>query len=291
MTKTRKPKKMKNIKPNKIPFSPFFSKGGVARTTFSREILPPLLKGAGGILKPILLTLLLLPALTTTAKSYDFSIGLGYPYITIKDSSKLFAGELKGAFGKGIQIYAVRGYWYFLDRDYLRLFTGAEVGYVNFDDVYDLSGRGWEAGIFAGIETFTTDWMSVSLDFSPTYIRVQSSGKRDYGFEYIINLAIYIYPFKTKRSYVVHIPKEGKIPPSPPLLKGGEEKPKPEITLPADKDLSSFAQEPTGEPETKPDETEYKPIIAPKLKPIPTTQQKTQNTQNLILTEDIEIID
>lgn len=225
------------------------------------------------IFKSIFLLLLSMAIFSVKCKADEFSIGIGYPYISTKYGNKQVAGELKGAFGYGIQLYAGRFYINFLEVNRVRLFTGLEAGYISFSDLYDISGKGWELGVFAGIETFVTDWFSVALDFAPTFIDVRSGNDNDEGFEFIVNLAVNLFPFKNKR----------KVFKQEPLAEKGEMK---QIVIPAQnkeavsakecKDLSAFAA--VGENEQSP---------AAKAKPA----SEMRGIEGIILTEDIEIIE
>ena len=158
-------------------------------------------------IKLTLLTLLLLSVFTICARAENatitknenvntkrnFAIGLGYPYGAIKYSRQAIAVEAKGAFGSSIQLYAGRIYWNFINSQPVRLFTGIEGGYINLDGVYDLNGKGWEASAFLGIEAFVATNFSVSFDFAPTYIELESNSTMVNGLEYVINLAVYLY--------------------------------------------------------------------------------------------------
>ena len=124
----------------------------------------------------------------------NFAIGIGYPYVSLKYGiGDDFAIEAKGAFGSGIKMFAGRFYYYFMHIKSGRLFTALEGGYIDFDDVYDISGKGWEVSAALGIEAFATDWLGVSVDFAPTYINLESSGQDEKGIEYVVSAAVYIY--------------------------------------------------------------------------------------------------
>jgi hypothetical protein len=123
----------------------------------------------------------------------DFAIGIGYPYVSLKYGINDFAFEAKGAFGSGIKMFAGRLYYYFLNMQSGRLFTALEGGYIDFDDVYDISGKGWQLSAALGLEAFATDWLSVSVDFAPMYINLESNGQDERGIEYVVSAAVYIY--------------------------------------------------------------------------------------------------
>lgn len=191
-----------------------------------------------------------------TSNRGEFSIGLGYPYGSLRYGGETIAGELKAAFGSGIQLWAGRFYWHFLNKDTIRLFTGGELGYIKLSGTYDISGEGWEISAFAGVETFVADWFSVALDFSPMYINLHSGNEGADGIEYVINLAVYIFPFKSARKVTTHKVQQNKtkrILTQPPTKKK--------------QDLSAFAEE-----------KEKKPFVP------------TKQIDGIVLTEDIEII-
>lgn len=137
-------------------------------------------------------------------KESEFAIALGYPYLGVKYGNKEIAGEVRASFGSGIKLFAGRFYWHFFDRDSVRLFTGADIGYIDFDNTYDISGEGWEISIFGGVETFITDWFSTALSFAPVYINLKSGSKGVDGIEYVVDFTIYIFPFKTGRGTIIN---------------------------------------------------------------------------------------
>jgi hypothetical protein len=239
---------------------------------------PPLIKGVRGIFKiTILFSMLLIVSFTNgysqenvanenefNLKQGELSLGLGYPYGSIRYGGEKVAGEFKAAFGSGIQLYAGRLYWHFLNTDSLRLFTGGEFGYIKLSGTYDLSGSGWEFGVFAGIETFITNWLSIALDFSPTYISLESNNVGVDGIEYVVNLAIYVFPFGNNKRSVLQ--SKTKVENKHIVVDKRNQKNKK-----ADSDLSSFAKETKSVKNAK------------QIKQIP----KTKETNQIILTEDL----
>ncbi len=125
----------------------------------------------------------------------EWGLGLGYPYVSVKDDFGRSAAEGKFATGEGINLIAGRGYWNFCKFDPVTLFTGAEGGYIKFNTL-STKGAGWEASGFVGGEMPLANWLSFEFDFSPMYVNLKSQGTGITGMEYAVNFAIYIYPFR-----------------------------------------------------------------------------------------------
>ena len=141
----------------------------------------------------------------------DWGLGIGYPYVSVKDDFGSTAAEGKFATGSGINLIAGRGYWNFCKISPVTLFTGAEGGYIKFNTL-STKGTGWEASAFVGGEMPLAHWLSLALDFSPMYINLKSQGTGISGMEYAVNFAIYIYPFRGSpaRATAQDRPKETK---------------------------------------------------------------------------------
>ena len=146
----------------------------------------------------------------------DWGLGIGYPYVSVKDDFGSTAAEGKFATGDGINLIAGRGYWNVCKISPVTLFTGAEGGYIKFN-TQSTKGTGWEASAFVGGEMPLAHWLSLALDFSPMYINLKSQGTGISGMEYTVNFAIYIYPFRgsSARETAQDRPKESKPSPRP----------------------------------------------------------------------------
>ena len=140
------------------------------------------------------LALLLLLICPMLSRAGDLSLGLGYPYVGVKDDFGRYAAEARFATGFGIDLYGARAYWNFHKFDRVTLFTGVEAGYIHFN-TFSVRGTGWETSAFLGGEVPITSLFSLSTDFSPMYVDVNSQSAGARGFEYVVNFAIYIYPF------------------------------------------------------------------------------------------------
>ena len=124
----------------------------------------------------------------------ELGIGLGWPYLCLKyNFLNSISSELRWSTGEGINVFSCRGYWNFKSFDRLKLFTGLEAGYINFDTV-GIKGSGWEGSVFIGCEYFVVlQKFSIALDFSPTFISLSSDKYKIDGVELITNLAVYYY--------------------------------------------------------------------------------------------------
>ena len=127
------------------------------------------------------------------AEEEKLSIGIGYPYFSVK----YYPLELKYATGEGIDVFAGRFYYDFYEREKIKGFTGLEAGSIKFDTL-DIKGSGYEGSLFIGGEYFATRKVSLMLDFSPTFINLKSDDdyKAD-GIEMVMNFAVY-YRFGEK---------------------------------------------------------------------------------------------
>jgi len=141
-------------------------------------------KLAGGCL------LLLLPALPAFSAADNLSVGLGYPYISLKYDMPVLSAEGRFVTGSGVQAYAGRGYWNFHRSDKLTGFAGLEGGYIKFDAL-DIKGTGSEWAAFIGGEYSVTEKVSLLMDFAPTLISLKSGGQSAGGLQYVVNLGLY----------------------------------------------------------------------------------------------------
>ena len=132
---------------------------------------------------------LILPA---GCRAEGLSLGVGYPYLSLKYDFKALAAEGRFVSGSGVQAYTGRGYWNFHQSSTLKGFTGLEGGYVKFDTL-NTKGTGSEAAAFIGGEYFVGKRLSMMLDFAPTLISLKS-GKTDVScVEYVVNMGLYFH--------------------------------------------------------------------------------------------------
>ena len=120
----------------------------------------------------------------------NLSLGVGYPYISIKYDLPVLSAEGRFVTGSGVQAYAGRGYWNFHRSDKLKGFTGLEGGYIKFNTLAT-KGSGYEGAVFVGGEYFMADRISLLMDFAPTLISLKSGDLGVSGLEYVINLGLY----------------------------------------------------------------------------------------------------
>jgi hypothetical protein len=117
----------------------------------------------------------------------------------VKNDFGRFGAEAKFAAGSGVNLFAGRGYWNIHKINPVTLFAGAEGGYIKFNTLAT-KGTGWEASVFAGGKMPLSHWLSISMDFAPMFIKLNSQSTGVNGMEYVVNFAIYIHPFKAKPS-------------------------------------------------------------------------------------------
>lgn len=132
------------------------------------------------------------PEETTPAKGGFYSLGLGYPYLSLKYDFKVLAVEGRFVTGLGVQAYAGRGYWIFHRSDKLKGFSGLEGGYIKFNTL-DTRGTGYEGALFIGGEYFMAKKFSVLMDFSPTLISLKSGNTNASSVEYVVNMGLYYH--------------------------------------------------------------------------------------------------
>jgi len=129
----------------------------------------------------------------TNDLSGRFGIGLGSPYIAFKYGlNPKISAEARAAFGEGIMVYGIRGYYNLNPQSRSVLFLGLEGDEVKFDKE-DISGAGIVLMSFVGIEHFIIENVTFNLDIGPAYIRLESGGASVEGIEWIYNLGINFY--------------------------------------------------------------------------------------------------
>lgn len=143
------------------------------------------------MIKTGVLSLFLVPlVLPACCHAGDLSLGLGYPYTSVKYDFKALGVEGRYVSGSGVQAYAGRGYWNFHQSEKLKGFTGLEGGYIKFDTL-DTKGTGSEVAVFLGGEYFISKKISLLMDFAPTLISLKSDNTAFSGIEYVVNIGIY----------------------------------------------------------------------------------------------------
>ena len=151
----------------------------------------------------IFLVTILIPAFSYAENfGSPFSLGLGYPYVSLKYRSL----EAKAAYEEGVEVYGGRLYFdinsrkrprnrWQRNRRRLFFYTGAEYDKIFFD-TEEIKGEGYVFLPFVGGEYFTSRKFSLSFDFGPGYIKLKDSQTTDVtadGWEWIINMGIWIY--------------------------------------------------------------------------------------------------
>lgn len=133
--------------------------------------------------------LLIYPALCCAE---SLSIGVGYPYGSLKYDFKALAVEGRYINGLGVQAYTGRGYWNFHQSTSLKGFTGLEGGYIKFNTM-DTKGTGSEGAVFVGGEYFIAKKLSLMIDFAPTLISLKSGNTDVSCVEYVLNIGFYYH--------------------------------------------------------------------------------------------------
>ena len=131
-------------------------------------------------------------AFPAACRAEGLSLGVGYPYASLKYDFKALAAEGRFVTGSGVQAYTGRGYWNFHQSDKLKGFTGLEGGYIKFDTL-DTKGTGSEAALFVGGEYFMSEKLSLMLDFAPTLISLKSDDTDVSCVEYVVNMGFYYH--------------------------------------------------------------------------------------------------
>lgn len=122
----------------------------------------------------------------------SLSLGVGYPYVSLKYDLPALAAEGRFVSGSGVRAYTGRGYWNFYQSHKLTGFTGLEGGYIKFNAV-GLTGTGSEGALFVGGEYFAAEKLSFMLDFAPTLITLKSGNTDISRVEYVVNLGLYLH--------------------------------------------------------------------------------------------------
>ncbi len=146
-------------------------------------------------MKKIICLIAVLLAFTSISYAGGLSIGLGYPYASIKYDFSTLAAEGRFVTDSGVKVYSGRGYWNFYQQGRIKGFTGLEGGYISFNTL-DTKGTGYEAAPFIGGEYFINKWLSLLIDFAPTYISLKhadDSSVKVGGVELVANIALYFH--------------------------------------------------------------------------------------------------
>lgn len=138
----------------------------------------------------LFLIFLVLPARFACAE--NLSLGVGYPYVSMKYDFNALAVEGRFVTASGVQAYTGRGYWNFHRSDKLKGFAGLESGYIKFDTL-DTKGTGSESSLFIGGEYFISKKLSLLMDFAPTIISLKSDSTSLACVEYVINFGFYYH--------------------------------------------------------------------------------------------------
>lgn len=129
-----------------------------------------------------------------------FGIGLGYPYLSLKYGlTSHLCVEPRAAFGKGILTTGGRLYWNFTPKSRRVLYSGLEANYVSFSK-QEISGNGYLAEVFVGLEYFLKNKLAFTVDIGPGYTKLAESGS-DYtadGLDWILNIGLNLYFYKLK---------------------------------------------------------------------------------------------
>lgn len=146
-------------------------------------------------MKKIVFLLLILLSFSSIGYAGGLSLGLGYPYASLKYDFPVLSVEGRFVTASGIKAYSGRGYWNYYDHDTLKGFTGLEGGYISFNTL-DTNGTGYEGALFIGGEYFLTNWLSLLLDFAPTFISLRhadDSSINVHGIEFVANIGLYLH--------------------------------------------------------------------------------------------------
>lgn len=142
-----------------------------------------------------LILILLLLTFSSIGNAGGLSIGLGYPYVSLKYDFSVLALEGRFVTDSGVKAYSGRGYWNYYASDKLTGFAGLEGGYISFDTL-DTKGTGYERAVFIGGEYFISKWLSLLVDFAPTLISLKhadDSSVKVHGLEFVANIGFYIH--------------------------------------------------------------------------------------------------
>lgn len=125
--------------------------------------------------------------------SKKFGLGVGNPYIALKYGfTPKLSGEIRGAFGSGIAVYGIRGYYNFNPENKGVIFLGGEADLISFN-TEEISGNGSVLMVFVGFEYFITEKLTLSTDIGPALITISSEGTSTSGPEWVFNIGINFY--------------------------------------------------------------------------------------------------
>lgn len=146
-------------------------------------------------MKRIIVLIVLLIIISSIAHAEGLSIGLGYPYISLKYDFPVISIEGRFVTDSGIKAYCGRGSWNYYAGNKLKGFTGLEYGYIDFNTL-DTKGKGYEAALFVGGEYYVKKWISVLIDLAPTYISLNHTDDSSIsvsGIEFVGNIGLYLH--------------------------------------------------------------------------------------------------
>ena len=162
-------------------------------------------------MKRIILLTIFLMVFSSIACAAGLSIGLGYPYVSLKYDFPVMSIEGRFVTESGIKAYCGRGYWNYYADNKLKGFTGFEGGYTSFDTL-DTKGTGYEGALFIGGEYFITKNLSLLLDLAPTFISLthaDDSSVKVSGVEFVGNIGLYLHFGNKNRSNDEELKGEG----------------------------------------------------------------------------------
>ncbi len=146
-------------------------------------------------MKYLFWVILMLLTFTSIGYAGNLSIGLGYPYVSLKYDFPVISAESRFVIDRGIKVYAGRGYWNYFNNDKLQGFAGLELGYISFN-VLDTKGTGYERALFIGGEYFFNHRLSLLIDLAPTLISLEhadDSRVKVHNLEFIANIGLYLH--------------------------------------------------------------------------------------------------
>ncbi len=146
-------------------------------------------------MKKIIFLILMVLSFPSIGYAKGLSIGLGYPYASLKYDFSALAVEGRFITASGIKVYSGRGYWNFYAHKALKAFAGVEGGYISFNTL-DTRGTGYERALFVGGEYFINHWLSLLIDYSPTLISLKhadNAAVKVNGVEFVVNIGLYLH--------------------------------------------------------------------------------------------------
>lgn len=123
--------------------------------------------------------------------------GLGYPDLRLRyHLSGPIDLEAKVALAQGEQAYGGRLYWRMFHLGPAGILLGGEVGFLDYNSIYTLSGTGDYGEIFVGAQyRFMKRWAAL-VDFGPAKIQVRAdNGQSLAQQQWIFNTALYYVLF------------------------------------------------------------------------------------------------